>query len=258
MKNLVKAGVGAALALGAVAAHASITVPTSSNTADTAVLFVDVFTGTTLDKAYVGDTNIQVSSIVAGTLPSTFSDANLQTLLTTYANQPGTTTYWALEGANNYGNAPQLITSSASKPAVVGSTGNGLFTAGVSFHGEINGVNGLINGSPTSVLLDSDAQLTGSGFNPLALAGDVANWYGNTGQITTTGLGTQSVIYSMTATDTQNITAGVLTAVFNAALTSSGLTFTPISAVPIPAALWLLGSGLLGLLGVARRRVGVA
>ena len=257
MKNLVKAGVGAALALGAVAAHASITVPTSSNTADTAVLFADVFNGTTLVKAYVGDTNIQVSNIAAGTLPSTFSDANLQTLLTTYATA-GTTVYWALEGTNNYGNAPQEISSSASKSAVTGANGAGLFTSGTSFHGEIVDVNGLINGAPTSVLLNSDAQITGSGFNPLATAGDVANWYGNTGQVTTTGLNTQSVIYSLIAAGTTGNNPGTVTALFNAALTSAGLTFTPMSAVPIPAALWLLGSGLLGLAGVARRRVGAA
>jgi hypothetical protein len=257
MKNLVKAGVGAALALGAVAAHASITVPTSSSTTDTAVLFADVFNGTTLVKAYVGDTNISVATLAGGTQPSTFLDSNLQTLLTTYATA-GTTVYWALEGSNNYNNVPQEITSSASLSSVAGGNGAGLFTSGASFRQEVVNVNGLINGSPTSVLLNSAAQVVGSGFNPLALAGDVANWYGNTGQITTTGLNTQSIIYSLTATGTGGGNFNTLTALFNAALTSSGLTFTPMSSVPIPAALWLLGSGLLGLLGVARRRVGAA
>lgn len=38
-------------------------------------------------------------------------------------------------------------------------------------------------------------------------------------------------------------------------LTSAGqLTYAPVSAVPVPAAVWLFGSGLLGLVSVARRR----
>ena len=36
---------------------------------------------------------------------------------------------------------------------------------------------------------------------------------------------------------------------------NAALTYTATSAVPIPAAVWLLGSGLIGLIGVARRRV---
>ena len=37
-------------------------------------------------------------------------------------------------------------------------------------------------------------------------------------------------------------------------LTTAGLSFTPNTTVPLPAAVWLLGSGLLGLFGVSRRR----
>ncbi len=36
--------------------------------------------------------------------------------------------------------------------------------------------------------------------------------------------------------------------------TAGNLTYAPVSSVPIPAAVWLFGSGLLGLVGVARRR----
>ena len=32
------------------------------------------------------------------------------------------------------------------------------------------------------------------------------------------------------------------------------LSFAEVSAIPVPAAVWLFGSGLLGLVGVARRR----
>jgi hypothetical protein len=41
---------------------------------------------------------------------------------------------------------------------------------------------------------------------------------------------------------------------FNAHFDITSLHVTSISAVPVPAAVWLFGSGLLGLIGVARRR----
>jgi len=43
-------------------------------------------------------------------------------------------------------------------------------------------------------------------------------------------------------TDTSNVPEGALVGVAD------------LSAVPVPAAVWLFGSGLIGLLGVARRR----
>ena len=56
--------------------------------------------------------------------------------------------------------------------------------------------------------------------------------------------------------DTTDYWTGVLTEMPNAwTLSSSGqLTYAPVSTVPVPAAVWLFGSGLLGLVSVARRR----
>jgi len=46
---------------------------------------------------------------------------------------------------------------------------------------------------------------------------------------------------------------GVLQDTFGFSYNGGGLVFAP-SSVPIPAALWLFGSGLLGLIGLARRK----
>jgi hypothetical protein len=40
-----------------------------------------------------------------------------------------------------------------------------------------------------------------------------------------------------------------------ATIVTIGTTVTPINPVPIPGAVWLLGSGLLGLVGIGRKRL---
>ena len=40
----------------------------------------------------------------------------------------------------------------------------------------------------------------------------------------------------------------------NVTLTAAGLVFSTTAPVPLPAAIWLLGSGLLGLFGIGRRK----
>jgi hypothetical protein len=256
MNNLVKAGVGAALALGAVAAHATIT-PGSSSATGNAILFVDVFNGSSFVQAYVGDTG-QATTGLTTSPPAADTDPLLLSFLSTYATA-GTTTYWALEGGGlnpNTGKTPYIITSSQTATTVQGETGSLLKGGSIGVSNQI--FNNVVPpaGSANSIIMSSDASIGGSGFNPLALAADVANWEGDMhGQVTTTGLGTSSTIYKLTAPDTGSSSA-VVTALFSGTLTMAGLSFAPL-AVPIPAALWLLGSGLLGLFGVARRRLGV-
>jgi hypothetical protein len=263
MKNLVKLGVAGALALGgSMAAHATITVPTSSGTTGDVILWADVFNSSgSLVEAFVGDTGVSVDSIGAGNKPSsTYDPSTLSSLL---ALATGTNTImWVLEGGGGHsgasGGSPYLVSAAPSLTAIGQQDGQTLTNWGTGISGSIaNSVNPLV-GTGTSALSTSDAAIGGTDFNPITVGvEDAHNWWGSTGNITTTGLGTQANFYLATASGQAVGDAATLTNLFFATLTSSGLTYTS-SVVPIPAALWLLGSGLLGLAGVARRKVSAA
>ena len=261
MNSLIKIGVAGALALGgSVAAHASIVVPTSSGSTGDLVLFADVFNGTTLVTSYVGDTNISVDSVGSGTNPGTFTDSNLNTLLASAT--AGTTVQWALEGGFAHSGPQPYMVSSGTATALGKQSGQVLTEMAGGLVSEISNVNGYISGSSGLFTSDGNSALGGSGFNPGATAQDVTNWYGYTGNVATTGLGTESGLYLMSAASTAGgaLNLATVSDLFNVALTSSGLVFSSLSSggspVPIPAAVWLLGSGLLGLAGVARRKAG--
>jgi hypothetical protein len=262
MKNLVKLGVAGSLALGAaVTAHASIVVPSSSGSTGDVILFADVFNGTTLVNAYAGDTGVTVDSIGGGTRPTgTFLDSNLSTFLASAT--AGTTVIWALEGGGGHaGPAPYLVsTASAAQVATNpklpfgNQTGSTLQSWGGGLASQLGNINGLINGPGTSITINNDTQASGTGFNPFALGADVSNWYGGTTPISTSGLGTSANFYLVSAASQAVGATAAQTELFTATLSASGLTFANLTAVPIPAAVWLLGSGLLGFAGVMRRK----
>jgi hypothetical protein len=79
------------------------------------------------------------------------------------------------------------------------------------------------------------------------LVGQSVGLYGVTGNGTASGTGFAFSLGTMTYGAVAGVGADVLTFTGNAG-----------SAVPLPAAVWLLGSGLLGLAGVSRRRLAVA
>lgn len=105
--------------------------------------------------------------------------------------------------------------------------------------------------------LDADWRIDGLG----TVAPDVARYFGTTtGEVNflfanEVGIGDSSVFFFL---DTQ-ATHYSLTGQFDLLCADTGCisslypTFAP-SAVPLPAAVWLFGSGLMGLIGVARRR----
>lgn len=260
MNSLFKIGVAGALALGgSVAANAAITVGTTSNATGNVVLFADVFNSSgSLVQSYAGDTGIAVTSVGGGTQPSTFTDSNLNTLLSAAS---GNTLLWALEGGGGINGGTELISSGTSNAiGIVNQSGATLDQMIFGLNADIKNLNGNL-GSATSGLYGSSTAAAGqggSGFNPSNLGADAANWFGGTGEIATKGLNTQSALYLLTSTTQDSSSSGAQSTLFNVALTSSGLVFSQSGSVPLPGAVWLLGSGLLGLAGVARRKAGFA
>jgi hypothetical protein len=275
MKNLIKLGVAGALALsGTMAAHAAVVVPSSSNPGNV-LLFADVFNSSgTLVDAYVGDTGISVASIggtaptgTGGTKPGPFTDGNLTTLL---GQASGNTLVWAIEGGGGTAGTtnPYIVASNSNtvKPIFGNQSGNTLVNIGTGLTGEANNLNSqftpIASGGTSGLSTNDGASASGgTGFNAssTSTALDAHNLYGVANNITTVGLGSTAGVYLLSAAGTGTGNLASQTEIFTATLTSAGLVFGALAsggAVPIPAALWLLGSGLLGLAGVARRKLG--
>jgi hypothetical protein len=256
MNNFVKLGFLGSLALGGVAAHASITVPQSTGSPGDVLLYADIVSAGNVIEGYVGDTGVSVDNVVHGTQLGNYSastDANLSAFLSLAASTSGSTVLWSvIGGGGTAAGAPEFATT-LTKPYAQAS-GQSLTSWVTQLQGSVNNANGLIGGPGTS-LETSAVGLTGIQYNPLALVTDVSNWGGGP-QNFITGLGTSVELYGITA-------AGYGGAQFTSAanegsvsLTSTGLVYTPATGtVPLPAAVWLLGSGLLGLAGVARRKI---
>jgi hypothetical protein len=149
--------------------------------------------------------------------------------------------------SNNLGNAGLAKPFGVQNGLTLSQWGGGLAS-------QLNTINGLV-GTGTSYVGNQFGITGGTGFNPFATAPDASNWYGGSTNITTTGLGSTARFYLATSNGQGNGNPASIGAIFNATLTSSGLTLSNLTAVPLPAALWLLGSGLLGLAGVARRKI---
>jgi hypothetical protein len=94
-------------------------------------------------------------------------------------------------------------------------------------------------------------------FDTTLIAANPSNWYTLGGETGVSGLGTAWNLYGVTGTTTSTVALSLLG---TATLSANGVTFAPESSgtpVPLPAAIWLLGSGLLGLAGVGRRKAAV-
>ncbi len=267
MKTFVKLGL-MGLTLAGATAHADVFLPNTGNGELT--LFVrndvtgavyarglqlrldDVLTQTAINAPYEGDTSIGLVQNIGYALPTIGPDANLTAFLATAGTFSWTIMAGDSSGSNNaspdarrYLTTTQTVWDESNPNGVtnsnLGTTWNNLQAMMITLNGVLVGAEG--SGDSTG----ANGQWRQTGSVPGAIMG---NWAG-AGPDTVNALGSEAQLYVLTTAGGGN--AGV-------ARTYQGLEVTLradgtlVSAVPLPAAAWMLLSGLLTLAGVARRK----
>jgi hypothetical protein len=273
MNTVFKVGAAGAMTFAAIAAHASIASPTSAS--PDAILFAEVVNaaGTAAVASYAGDTGVSIASLKSGAPSTTVlgGDANLQALFA--ADAAGDTLWFSVQGAQYTGSATSgnfktpgvanfvttTVNTQGTQNLSNATTGNLVKFAGIGT--DISAINSNINGPATSI--EGASPGTAGQFDVTAGGGNVAYWDGgNVGAANPIGTA-QNLYYVTAGSPAGTLTHVAYTAVGTASLSASGLTLAANGGggtgspppVPLPAAFWLLGSGLLGLTGVARRRI---
>jgi hypothetical protein len=276
MKTIVKLVLGTAvLAAGASAANAAVPLPstgssdllffvsdTTNSTTYTEVLSQTVGNGSSLFNS--SDAINNASGAVAGTSVATINgkagftyvasaNTNLQTFIST-AETAGQNLVWGVYAGAYTGGTPSLRKVVGAEVGISTSpNASSIVQAGTA----------ILENSALSVGLNGDLKTlntgtldafggTSNGIIGTPQSSNVnLNFYGE-GFISGIGIGSSAKLYGVTA---NGATAGQVLGYDLGAISFDGstLTFTG-NTVPLPAAAWLFGSGLLGLLGIGRRR----
>lgn len=280
MNLLVKSAVGSALALVAVGANA-LGIP-ATNSSDLVLVIQNV---STPGNVYVLDTGISLNTAMSGTLVNNaVLDTSLAgvnatvgpsgTLSAFLAANPLSGDAWAVEGGQ-YSGATSTSSPTPSATKVAGKA-FGVFTSGnvpANVGGiQLSGFQSYLGGMQGDLTTPFD----GLGLHSLESCGALCDFSSGVSYSTTggtpasskyaifannlddraTAIGSSIALYGVTGNGgTGTVESYILG---SAKLSSNGtLTLTgngTTAPVPLPAAVWLFGSGLMGLVGVSRRR----
>jgi hypothetical protein len=270
MNILVKSAVAAALGLGATSAFA-LGVPNTNSS--NLILVVE---NLTTQATYALDTGISINSVlptanvVKGTVLGTSIPQISQTiapstaLASFLASNPASGDSWTLEAGQFNGGGTASSTNVNSNAvgaakmifASTNGTANNINMAGFNLSSLVtfsNGINNDINTGGVLNGLTTATEVTGTGL------------YGTSPQAKYNILGApdMSTIGASNAVQffgfTGNGTSGTLNSyILGSATLAADGTLAINAPVPLPAAVWLFGSGLMGLVGVSRRRKAAA
>jgi hypothetical protein len=279
MNLLVKSAVGSALALAAMGAHA-LGIP-ATDSSDLVLVIQNV---STPGNVYVLDTGISLNTAMSGTLVNNaVLDTSLAgvnatigpsgTLSAFLASNPLSGDAWTVEGGQYSG----ATSTSSPTPSATKAAGKafGVFTS-VNVPANVGGIQ--LSGFQSylgGMQGDVTTPIDGLGLHPLASCGALCDFssgvsystsggtpasskyaiFANNSDDRATAIGSSIALYGVTGNGgTGTVESYILG---SAKLSSNGtltLTGNSTAPVPLPAAVWLFGSGLMGLVGVSRRR----
>jgi hypothetical protein len=274
MKTIAKLGL-AGLAIAASAAHADVFLPNTGNGELT--LFVkndvtnavyarglqvrldDVLNQTAINAPYTGDTSTGLVQQFSYSLGTVGPDANL----TAFLGAGGTFTWTIMAGDNSGSNnatpdARRYLTTTTttwdeSNPNTV--TNSNLDSTWNNLQAMLTTLNGVIDGSDTGGEGNGHSTAAnGQWRQPGAVPGEIMGDWAGAGPNTATALGTAAHLYVLTTAGGGNSGLARTYQGVDVVLNTDGSLSAVPSEVPLPAAAWMLVSGVLTFAGVGRRR----
>ena len=274
MNTLVKSAVAGALVLGATSAFAMGQPTTGSSDL---ILFVDALTSTGSSAGvYALDTGISLNQLLPGPYVAGAANDTSQPLISKVIGPSATlagflsshssnTIEWTLEGGQFSGTgsgafnsntvAPGAALAVFTSPALTGAFPTPSSASTGNLQSFLNGLQGDLSAAGAISGLNTATE-TGTASESSAQA-QAKYGFLNGADLASTG-STSIKLFGFTG---NGIAGGTLQSYLlgNASLGTDGtLSINPPSAVPLPAAVWLFGSGLMGLVGVSRRRKAAA
>ena len=211
--------------------------------------------------SYVNDLGVTMSNFLANANTTGYSLSYAgSNLLTSNFNLAGNTNLVynvaALDSVPT--NAPYVGQTYLSTTNASAATVSGTVNSHVNAMQNVNGYLTTINGADQNFATNNEGVYTAAASGAAYFgSGFMTNWKGNVAFNDTAAVGTAQNMWQLTPSSNAGLSKATTTKLAGQWLLNSAgaLTYTvPPAAVPLPAAVWLLGSGLIGMVGVARRK----